>query len=76
MFKTKIIKKIEAQKKHPNAYERWRKSDDEFLKIFWSDKSNKNSNEKIQELMKKFGRNQGAIVSRLNKMGLDAESFR
>jgi len=46
------------------------------LKNFWSAKSNKNSNEKIQELMQKFGRNRGAIVSRLNKMSFDAESFR
>jgi len=68
--------KIEAQRKHPNAYERWTEFDDRFLKIFWSDKSNKNRNEKIQELMQKFGRNRGAIVSRLNKMGFDAESFR
>jgi len=68
--------KFEAQKKYPNAYERWIESDDRFLKIFWSDKSNKNRNEKIQELMQKFGRNRGAIVSRLNKMGFDAESFR
>ena len=68
--------KIEAQKKHPNAYERWTKSDDEFLKKLWSDKSKKNSNEKIQKLMQKFGRNRGAIVSRLNKMGLDTENFR
>ncbi len=68
--------KIEAQKKYSNAYERWRKSDDVFLKNFWGNKSKKNSNEKIQELMQKFGRNRGAIVSRLNKMGFDAESFR
>ncbi len=68
--------KIEAQKKHPNAYERWTESDDRLLKNFWIDKSNKNANEKIQGLMQKFGRNRGAIVSRLNKMGFDAESFR
>ena len=66
--------KIEAQKKYPNAYERWTVYDDEFLKKFWSDKSNKQSrNEKIQELMQKFGRNRGAIVSRLNKMGFDLD---
>ena len=64
--------KIEAQKKYPNAYERWTQSDDRFLKIFWGDKSNKNSKEKVQELMQKFGRNRGAIISRLTKMGFDA----
>jgi len=68
--------KIKAQKKYPNAYERWTKSDDVLLEKFWGAKSNKNSNEKIQELMQKFGRNRGAIVSRLNKIGFDAESFR
>ena len=30
-------------------------------------------NEKIQELMQKFGRNRGAIVSRLNKIGFDLD---
>lgn len=66
--------KIGAQKKHPNAYERWIVYDDEFLKKFWSDKSNKQSNnEKIQELIQKLGRNRGAILSRLNKMGFDLD---
>jgi len=66
------IQKKEAQKKYPNAYEPWTESDDEFLKMFWKGESNKQSgNEKIQELMQKFGRNRGAIVSRLKKMGFD-----
>ena len=64
----------EIQKKYPNAYERWTESDDEFLKKFWKDESNKQSrNEKIQELMQKFGRKRGAIVSRLHKMGFDLD---
>jgi len=64
------IQKEEAQKKYPNAYEPWTESDDEFLKKFWKDEPNKQSeNEKILELMQKFGRNRGAIVSRLKKMG-------
>jgi len=63
--------KIEAQKKHPNAYEPWTESDDRLLKNYWNDKSNKNANEKIQELMQKFGRNRGAITSRLKKKGLE-----
>ena len=70
------FQKIDAQKKYPNVYERWKKSDDTFLKFFGGNESNKNSNEIIQELMQKFGRNRGAIVSRLNKMGFDAESLR
>lgn len=73
-FKKKTYQKTEVQKKYPMAYELWTESDDEFLKKFWSDKSNKQSrNEKIQELMQNLGRNRGAIVSRLNKMyfGLD-----
>ena len=66
--------KNETQKKYPNAYEPWTESDDEFLKKFWKDESNKQSrNEKIQELMQKFGRNRGAIVSRLNKIGFDLD---
>jgi len=66
------IQKKEAQKTYPNAYEPWSESDDEFLKKFWKDESNKQSgNEKIQELIQKFGRNRGAIVSRLKKMGFD-----
>jgi len=65
------IQKIEAQKKYPNAYEPWTESDDESLKKFWKDESNKQSgNEKIQELMQKFGRDRGAIVSRLKKWDL------
>jgi len=68
--------KIKAQKKHPNAYERWTELDDVFLKKLWSDKSNRNGNRKIKELMQKFGRTRGAIVARLNKMGFDEESFR
>jgi len=62
----------EIQKKYPMAYEAWTESDDEFLKKFWNDKSNKQSrNEKIQELSKKLGRKRGGIQSRLKKKGLD-----
>lgn len=65
----------EIRKMYPKAYERWTEYDDEFLKKFWKDESNKQSrNEKIRELMQKFGRNRGAIVSRLNKMGFDLEN--
>jgi len=71
-IKKENIQKKEAQKKHSSAYEPWTKSDDEFLKNYWNDKSNKqSSDEKIRELSKKLGRNKGGIKSRLNKMGLD-----
>ena len=47
-------------------------SDDEFLISYWNDKSNEqSSDEKIQELAKKFGRTKRAIESRLEKKGLD-----
>lgn len=61
--------KNQAQKKYPNAYERWMKSDDDLLRKLWKAKSSKTNNEKINELMKRFGRNRGAIVSRLRKIG-------
>ena len=52
-------------------YRKWTESDDEFLKNYWNDKSNTQSeHEKIQELSKKFDRSNGAIVSRLEKNGL------
>ena len=55
-----------------SAYQPWTKADDEFLKKFWNDESNKqNRDELIQELSEKLRRNIGGIKSRLNKMGLD-----
>jgi predicted Holliday junction resolvase-like endonuclease len=64
--------KIEAQKINPSAYESWTISDDEFLKNYWNDKSNKLSkNEKKLELTKKLGRNIGSITSRIKKLNLD-----
>jgi len=66
------IQKIEAQKKHPEAYEKWTDSDDEFLINYWNNESNKQSNdEKIQELAKKFSRSKRAVESRLEKKGLE-----
>ena len=66
------IQKIEAQKKYPEAYEPWTKSNDEFLKNYWNDESNKQSrDEKIQELSKELGRQKGGIRARLKKMRLD-----
>ena len=67
-----ILQKIEAQKKYPEAYEPWTKSNDEFLKNYWNDESNKQGiDEKIQKLSEKLGRNKGGIRARLKKMGLD-----
>jgi len=55
-----------------SAYQPWTKADDEFLKKFWDDESNKqNRDELIQELSEKLRRNIGGIKSRLDKMGLD-----
>ena len=65
------IQKKEAQKKHSSAYEPWTKSDDEFLKNYWNDESNKqNRDELIQELSKRFKRNIGGIKARLEKLGI------
>jgi len=53
-------------------FRKWTESDDEYLKTFWNDNSNSQSKfEKIQELSKKFDRSKGAIVSRLEKHGLE-----
>jgi len=53
-----------------SKFRKWTESDDEFLKNYWNDKSNTQSeHEKIQELSKKFDRSNGAIVSRLEKNG-------
>jgi len=75
LLKTKFQPKYsftEIRKKYPMAYEPWIKSADEALKKFWNNKSNQQSrDEKIKELMEKFGRNHGAIVSRLKKLGLE-----
>jgi hypothetical protein len=63
--------KKEAQKKNRSAYEPWTESNDEFLKNYWNNNSNKLGNyEKILELSKELGRGKGAILSRLEKKGL------
>ena len=70
--KEKVYSVKEIRRTYPKAYEKWTESDDEFLKKFW--KENKQGrNEKLQELMQKFGRNRGAIKSRLNKMSFDLD---
>ncbi len=71
-YEKKELQKIEAKKIHPTAYEPWTISNDEFLKNYWNDESNKQSrDEKIQELSKKFDRSRGGIKSRLKKLGLN-----
>ena len=52
----------EKRAKHPNAYRSWTKEDDDrLLQLSASGKS-------ISELCEIFGRNEGAITSRLNKL--------
>ena len=68
--KKENLQKIESQKEHPNAYDPWTESDDEFLKKFWNDNP-QNSDEKIQKLMNKLGRTHGSIKSRLTLLGLE-----
>jgi hypothetical protein len=64
--------KTEARKKNRLAYEPWKESDESFLKNYWNNNSDKLSKyEKIRELSQKTGRSKGAILSRLEKMGLD-----
>jgi len=61
-------RKSKFKKFMQERYRKWTESDDEFLKNYWNDKSNTQSeHEKIQELSKKFDRSNGAIVSRLEK---------
>jgi hypothetical protein len=70
-FEKKELQKIEAKKIHPTAYEPWTISNDEFLKDYWNDESNKQSeNVKIQELCKKLDRSKGGIEARIKKLGL------
>lgn len=65
---SRVIQKI--RQKHPSAYKPWSELDHELLSKFWQDESNKQSeNEKISELSIRFGRNKGAIRSKLHKLG-------
>jgi len=70
--KEKAYSLQEIRKTYPRAYEKWTESNDEFLKKFWEHNKQRRK-EKILQLMQIFGRNRGAIVSRLNKLGLDEE---
>ncbi|MCZ0940630.1 MAG: RecQ family ATP-dependent DNA helicase [Caldilineaceae bacterium] len=55
----------EKRREHPRAYEKWSLEDDERLKEMYA------AGHSIAELAKHFGRNNGAIRSRLKKLGLD-----
>lgn len=61
----KAYSKLEKQIKHNNAYEKWTTEDDEKLEmLFCQGKS-------ISELSEIFGRNKGAIYSRIKKLELN-----
>ncbi|SFO40911.1 hypothetical protein SAMN04488519_106149 [Algoriphagus ornithinivorans] len=61
---TKAYSKSEKQRKYKNAYERWAKEDDEQLELYFCE------GKSISELIEIFGRNNGAINSRIEKLGL------
>jgi len=70
------IQKEKAQERDSSAYEPWTKEDDEFLKKYWNDESNKrNREELIRELSEKLLRSRGGIKSRLMKNGLIEEHY-
>ena len=54
----------EKRREHPRAYKKWPPEDDERLKEMYA------AGHCIAELAKHFGRNEGAIRSRLDKLGL------
>lgn len=63
---TKEISYIEQQKRlHTNAYTPWTEEDDQLLKRLF------NEGKSIEELMKIFARNRGAIKSRIRKLGIE-----
>ena len=65
---TEAISYMDQQKQlHHNAYAKWTNEDDEQLCTLVEDGVS------IQELCRIFGRNEGAIRSRISKFGLDVE---
>lgn len=54
----------EARKKHPQAYAPWTQEDDNRLELLYCEGM------KVKELSKEFGRNKGAIQSRIKKLEL------
>ncbi len=66
--KAKTYTYEEKRKESRLAYEKWRESEDNILKSYWNDKSNRKSrSEKVQELSQKLERGRGAIRSSLEK---------
>lgn len=59
--------KIEAQKKHRNAYEPWSEEEDNRLERLYCEKKT------VEELIDIFGRSRGAIESRIVKLELDTK---
>jgi len=67
---SKKLDKSKVQKKHTNAFERWKVSDEEFLIEFWSDApTTQNEDKKIEELMQKLGRTRNGIGQKLMSFG-------
>lgn|SRR3989338_2949101 len=54
----------DAKKKHANAYEPWTTEDDDKLERLYADGT------PVKELSEEFGRNKGAIQSRIKKLAL------
>ena len=57
----------EIRRQHPQAYAKWSSEDDERLKEMYA------AGTTVAELARHFGRNRGAIRSRLKKLGLSQE---
>lgn len=62
--KNKAYSVKEIRKKHTNAYKKWTIEEDEMLEIYFCE------NKSITELCSLFGRNRGAIKSRIEKLEL------
>lgn len=53
-----------SRRKHPRAYEPWSLEEDARLRILWND------GESVRSIAHLFGRQEGAIRSRLDKLGI------
>lgn len=62
--KEKAYEYEEVRKKHANAYAPWTKEDDDRLERLFADDTD------VKQLCEIFGRNKGAIESRIKKLGL------
>lgn len=68
--KTEDFSYMEQQKRHhTNAYAKWTQEDDDRLKELYR------KGISIQELTQIFGRNEGAIYSRIGKLGIEGEGI-